>query len=83
MVLNATFNNISVISWRSVLLVEETEVPGYPIMLYRVHFAWTEKWERILLFPNELRLCRHWYGLGQAQIWAKVKPVNGNPTPSW
>jgi hypothetical protein len=27
-VFNATFNNISVISWRSVLLVEETEVPG-------------------------------------------------------
>ena len=26
--LNATFNNISVISWRSVLLVEETRVPG-------------------------------------------------------
>ena len=24
----AIFNNISVISWRSVLLVEETEVPG-------------------------------------------------------
>ena len=28
MVFNATFNNISVISWRSVLLVEETEGPG-------------------------------------------------------
>ena len=28
MVFSATFNNISVISWRSVLLVEETEVPG-------------------------------------------------------
>ena len=28
MVFNATFNNISVISWWSVLLVEETEVPG-------------------------------------------------------
>jgi hypothetical protein len=28
MVLNTTFNNISVISWRSVLLVEETWVPG-------------------------------------------------------
>ena len=28
MVLNATFNNISAISWRSVLLVEETGVPG-------------------------------------------------------
>ena len=28
MVFNANFNNISVISWRSVLLVEETGVPG-------------------------------------------------------
>jgi hypothetical protein len=27
MVLNATFNNISVLSWRAVLLVEETGVP--------------------------------------------------------
>ena len=32
MVFSATFNNISVISWRSVLLVEKTGVPGenYP-----------------------------------------------------
>ena len=28
MVFNATFNNISIISWRSVLLMEETGVPG-------------------------------------------------------
>jgi hypothetical protein len=28
MVVEAIFNNISVISWRSVLLVEETGVPG-------------------------------------------------------
>jgi hypothetical protein len=28
MVFNATFNNISAILWRSVLLVEETGVPG-------------------------------------------------------
>jgi hypothetical protein len=28
MIFNATFNNISVISWRSGLLVEETGVPG-------------------------------------------------------
>ena len=28
MVFNATFNNISAISWRSVLLVEENGVPG-------------------------------------------------------
>ena len=28
MVFNATFNNISAISWRSVLLMEETGGPG-------------------------------------------------------
>jgi len=28
MVFNATFNDISIISWRSVLLVEETGIPG-------------------------------------------------------
>jgi hypothetical protein len=28
MMFNATFNNISVLSWRSVLFVEETGAPG-------------------------------------------------------
>jgi hypothetical protein len=47
MVFNATYNNISVISWRSVLLMEETGVPvenhrpvtdkSFNIMLYQVH----------------------------------------------
>ena len=46
MVINATFANISVISWRSVLLLGETEVHGENcrksltnLMLYRVRLA--------------------------------------------
>jgi hypothetical protein len=36
MVFNATFNNITVISWLSVLFVEETGVPGENHRLSRV-----------------------------------------------
>jgi hypothetical protein len=40
-VLNVTFNNISVISWRSVLLVEETGIPeeNHLPVAGRVHLA--------------------------------------------
>jgi hypothetical protein len=37
MVLNATFNNISVISWQSLLLVEETGIPGENQQLVASH----------------------------------------------
>ena len=45
--LNVTFTNISVILWRSVLLVEQITVPGehhrpdklYHILVYRVHLT--------------------------------------------
>ena len=53
MVFNATSNNISVIPWQSILLLEETGISRenhwpvashwqnfYHIMLYRVHIAW-------------------------------------------
>jgi hypothetical protein len=43
MVFNATFNNISVILWRSVLLVEEVTDKLYHIMLY------TSPWSRFEL----------------------------------
>ena len=54
MIFNAIFNNISVISWRSVLMVEEAGVLGinpdlpqvsdklYDIKMYRVHFVMSE-----------------------------------------
>ena len=60
MVFNATFNNISVISWRSVLFVEETGGSGenhrpvavtdklYDIMLY------TSPWSRFELTTSEV-----------------------------
>jgi len=46
MVFNATFNNISVISWRSVLLVEETGELGNKQKTQKV----TDKLYHIMLY---------------------------------
>jgi hypothetical protein len=46
MVLNTTFNNISVISWQSVLLVEESEDPKKSTDLSQV----TDKLDHIMLY---------------------------------
>jgi hypothetical protein len=45
-VLNATFNNISVVSWQSVLLAEEKWIPGEITDLPQV----TDKLDHILLY---------------------------------
>ena len=56
MVFNATFNNISVISWRSVLLVEETGENHWPVTSHwqtlshsvvssTPHHEWDSNWQ--------------------------------------
>jgi len=49
MVFNATFSNISVISWRSVLLVEETGVLGDN------HRPATSHWQTLSHYENKVK----------------------------
>ena len=62
MVFNATFNNISAISWRSVLLVEETGVTGEN---YRPS---TSRWQtlshKVVLPERDSNSQRYWWGTG-------------------
>jgi hypothetical protein len=67
MVFNATFNNISVISWQSVLLVEETGVPGENIDLYASVVYICYNYFVIVIF-EELNIDLFNYGLRLLQV---------------
>jgi hypothetical protein len=56
MVFNATFNNISVISWQSVLLVEKTGGPGENHRLVASHY---KTFIRIMLYQVHLDMNEH------------------------
>ena len=62
MVFNATFNNISAISWRSVLLVKETGVPGenhQPVASQLISLQMVRM--NIKTNIRTFRLTLHWY----------------------
>ena len=62
MVLSATYNNISVISWRSVLLVEETGGPG------ENHRSVTSHWQT--LSHKICMFCRSLFVLLSLFLWS-------------
>jgi hypothetical protein len=70
MVFNATFNNISVILWRSVKLVEETGVPG------ENHHPVASHWQT--LSDNLVTLCDkvcQWLATGRWQTFSHKETI--------
>ena len=82
MVLHATFNNISVISWRSIILVEETGAPGenrrpvashWPTLSHNVvHFVLIEIRTSVVLATDCIGSCKSNYHM----IMATTVPVD-------
>jgi hypothetical protein len=54
MVFNATYNNISVISWRSVLLVEETGGPGENKKIQSYNHKYIHTTQELIIFISEI-----------------------------
>jgi hypothetical protein len=73
-VFNATFNNISVISWPSVLLVEEAEVPGENHRPVRSHWQ-TLSHNVVLSTPRHKRGSNSRIFFHNFDILLKGKPV--------
>ena len=69
MVFNATFNNISVISWRSVLLVEGTGVHE------EHHTPVTSQWQTLMLYTST------WTGLNTHRLVVKIQLLYHNNQP--
>jgi hypothetical protein len=75
MVFNTTFNNISVISWRSVLLVEETGVPE------ENHRPAASHWQT--LSHNVVLSTPHLSGVQTRMFVAIGSDIIINPTTIW
>jgi hypothetical protein len=75
---NATFNNVSFILWRSVLLMEETGVPGENHRPVASHCQTLSRNDAssppVMTFSNG----NPGPGLEKAQTCGRIKSVNGN-----